>query len=188
MNGSVFGKIASLIILIISLPLLATIALMVKLTSAGPVIYRHKRVGYKGQEFTLYKFRSMTDRSERPDDVVLPGDQRVTRVGRILRSTHLDELPQLWNVLKGDMAFIGPRPMPFSELQKAMIEHPRYAELADLRPGLTGPAQIRGRLWKVGNEREVLEMNLRYARNGSLATDALIIWQTMMAVVRRQGV
>lgn len=134
----------ALMLLIFLAPLLLLAMLLVKLTSPGPVIYSQTRVGRNGQPFTIYKLRTMTHECESLTGAQwsMPGDSRITTVGRWLRKTHLDELPQLWNVLKGDMSLIGPRPERpefVPELEQAI---PLYRERLLVRPGVTGFAQI----------------------------------------------
>lgn len=127
--------------LIVLFPLLALVAAMVRLTSRGPAIFCQERVGQGGRTFTLYKFRSMRKGTSGPD-VTIAGDGRVTRFGRFLRATSLDELPQLINVLRGDMTLVGPRP----ETPALATRYPdRCKEIFLFRPGLTGPAQLRYR-------------------------------------------
>ena len=134
----------ALVMLALSAPFLLLAAVAVKLNSRGPVFYSQTRVGRGGRPFTIYKIRSMTHNCERQSGArwCTAGDARVTFVGRILRATHLDELPQLWNVLRGDMSLVGPRPERpefVPQLEKAI---PRYSERLLVRPGLTGLAQV----------------------------------------------
>jgi lipopolysaccharide/colanic/teichoic acid biosynthesis glycosyltransferase len=133
----------SLILLVLTTPLLLVVALLVKLTSRGPAFYKQTRVGKNGQTFTLYKVRTMRDDSERHGaQWSRPGDTRITGLGRILRTTHLDELPQLWNVLRGDMSLIGPRPER-PEFVPLLAEAIRfYRDRLLVRPGVTGLAQV----------------------------------------------
>jgi lipopolysaccharide/colanic/teichoic acid biosynthesis glycosyltransferase len=133
----------SLILLVFTTPLLLIVALLVKLTSRGPAFYKQTRVGKNGQPFTLYKVRTMRDDSERHGaQWSRPGDTRITGLGRILRTTHLDELPQLWNVLRGDMSLIGPRPER-PEFVPVLAEAIRcYRDRLLVRPGVTGLAQV----------------------------------------------
>lgn len=130
-------------LLIAATPVILLAAVLIRLTSRGPVIYPQVRLGLRGRTFTLYKLRTMYTDSERDGPRwCTPGDPRVTPVGRILRRTHLDELPQLWNILKGDMALVGPRPERpeiAAELARALPEHPLRLRVL---PGLTGLAQV----------------------------------------------
>jgi lipopolysaccharide/colanic/teichoic acid biosynthesis glycosyltransferase len=139
-----FDRLLALTLLVAGGPLILLAAVAVKLTSRGPVFYCQTRVGRGGRPFTIYKIRSMTHNCERVSGVrwSTAKDPRVTLVGRILRATHIDELPQLWNVLRGDMSLVGPRPERpefIPQLEKAI---PRYRERLLIRPGLTGLAQV----------------------------------------------
>jgi sugar transferase (PEP-CTERM system associated) len=173
-----------------SLPLLPFVALAVKLDSSGPVLYRQKRVGRRGGIFHCYKFRTMRQDAEADTGATwaLDNDPRITRVGRFLRMTRLDEIPQLWCVLKGDMHFVGPRPErpEFVEwLSKAI---PYYNVRHVVRPGITGWAQVQ---YKYGNTledaREKLQYDLFYIKNASLGLDLLIMFQTIKIVLLGHG-
>lgn len=135
-----FDGLAALLGLVALSPVFAVVALAVKLGSTGPVLFRQARVGWHGEDFTLYKFRTMTVRAGSESGSFDAGNpSRVTRVGRFLRGTKLDELPQLWNVLRGDMALVGPRP----EVRKWVDAYPeRWAAIHTVRPGITDPAAI----------------------------------------------
>src|SRR5262245_35725785 len=133
----------ALVLLLVSLPVLVVVAALVKATSRGPVLYRQTRLGRYGRPYTLYKIRTMVADSERHGAVwSKPGDPRVTRVGRFLRRTHLDELPQLWNVLRGHMSLVGPRPERPEIIPALAAAVPHYCERLRVRPGLTGLAQV----------------------------------------------
>lgn len=183
----------ALVGLIIAAPLIALTAIAVAVTSRGPVIFRQKRIGRKGRPFTMYKLRTMTTASGGPQ-VTAGDDVRVTPVGKFLRKTKLDELPELWNILKGDMSLIGPRP-----------EVPRYVDLEDpmwrlvlaARPGIADPMTLRLRneeelLVKVEGDRErfyletllpfKLEGYLNYLQARSWRSDLNVLWQTVVAV------
>ncbi|MGO8796758.1 MAG: TIGR03013 family XrtA/PEP-CTERM system glycosyltransferase [Candidatus Sulfotelmatobacter sp.] len=175
---------------LVSLPLLPFVALAVKLDSEGPVLYRQKRVGRRGKIFHCYKFRTMRPDAEADTGATwaLDNDPRITRVGRFLRMSRLDEIPQLWCVLKGDMHFVGPRPErpEFVEwLSKAI---PYYSVRHVVRPGITGWAQVQ---YKYGNSledaREKLQYDLFYIKNASLGLDLLIMFQTIKIVLLGHG-
>lgn len=163
-------------------PLLFLIAILIKLESRGPVIFRQKRLGLHGVPFEIYKFRSMCVGAEKQGTGVysFKGDSRITRVGRIIRATSIDELPQLVNILKGDMALIGPRP--------ALTYHPwpfeQYTEhqkrMFDVRPGVTGWAQVNGRKEVPWPER--IELNIEYVDRLSFAFDVKIFFMTIFKV------
>jgi len=136
--------VLALLLLVVAVPLILLSAILVKLTSRGSVFYSQLRVGRGGKVFTIYKMRSMTHDCERQSGAqwCVAGDPRVTRVGRFLRRTHLDELPQLWNVLRGDMSLIGPRPERPEFIPTLEQAVPRYRERLLVRPGMTGLAQV----------------------------------------------
>jgi len=138
-----FDLVVAVLGLGVSAPLMAAIAVAVKLDSPGPALYRAPRVGRQGQLFTMYKFRTMVaDADRRGPGLTCRRDPRVTRLGRFLRRTKLDELPQLFNVLRGDMSLVGPRP----ELMEYVVKYPpEYRNILEVRPGITGLAQLRFR-------------------------------------------
>lgn len=176
--------------LLILLPLLPLIALAVKLSSPGPILFRQERVGHHGHVFPLFKFRTM-----QPDAESLTGaiwaqenDPRVTRVGSFLRKTHLDEIPQLWNVLKGDMGFVGPRPERPEFVQCLSEQIPFYNLRHIIRPGLTGWAQVRYQYGATVEEsKQKLEYDLYYIKHMSVALDLAIIFETLRTVLLRRG-
>jgi exopolysaccharide biosynthesis polyprenyl glycosylphosphotransferase len=185
--------LAGLALLLLS-PLLAVIAVAVKLDSPGPVLFRQLRVGRLGQEFTILKFRSMVADAERRMDEVVQlnqgdgplfkahADPRVTRVGAFLRRTSLDELPQLVNVLLGQMSLVGPRPHLAAEVALFGSDMTRRMLV---KPGLTGLWQVSGRsdlTWD-----ESVRVDLRYVENWSFMLDVAILWKTLFVVLRRSG-
>jgi exopolysaccharide biosynthesis polyprenyl glycosylphosphotransferase len=187
----VFATIAFILIA----PILLTLALAIRIDSKGSPVFRQTRVGRRGQEFTVYKLRTMyADAEERLEalrehnDAVdsllfkMRDDPRVTRVGRILRRWSLDELPQMWNVVRGDMALVGPRPPLPSEVSNYNQE---VARRLLVRPGITGLWQVSGRSdlsWK-----DSIRLDLYYVENWSLSLDAMIVWKTVFAIFRRHG-
>jgi sugar transferase (PEP-CTERM system associated) len=183
LSAALFGAL-------ISLPLLPFIVLAVKLDSRGPVLYRQKRVGHGGSVFSCYKFRTM-----RPDAEADTGatwatdtDPRITRVGKFLRIARLDEIPQLWCVIKGDMNFVGPRPERPEFVEWLSKEIPYYGVRHVVRPGITGWAQVQ---YKYGNTledaREKLQYDLFYIKNASFGLDVLIWFQTVKIVLLGRG-
>jgi sugar transferase EpsL len=177
-----FDLLVSLLVFIISLPLLGLIALLVLLFLGAPVFYLQKRPGYKGKLFTLYKFRSMNDRRDREDNL-LPDAERLTAFGRFLRSTSLDDLPQLLNVLRGDMSLVGPRPLFAKYLPLYSTEQMRRH---DVRPGITGWAQINGRNALSWDEK--FRLDVWYVDHWSFWLDLKIIFLTPIKVLRREGI
>lgn len=174
---------ASALGLVVLSPVMLAAAVAVKLDSPGPVLFCQKRVGLHGEEFTMYKFRSMTDGAEHTGSGVYSeqGDPRVTKVGKLIRATSIDELPQLLNILKGDMSIVGPRPPltyhpwpieEYSETQRHMF---------DVRPGVTGWAQVNGRKGVEWHKR--IEMNVWYTEHMSLWLDAKILFMTVFKVL-----
>jgi putative colanic acid biosysnthesis UDP-glucose lipid carrier transferase len=184
----VFDFLASLISLIVLSPLMLITALAVRLESPGPVIYRQRRYGLNGQEFWVYKFRTM--RVSDPEDRIVQvsrEDPRVTRIGRFLRRTSLDELPQLWNVLRGDMSLVGPRPhaVQHNEFYRKAVKH--YMLRHKVKPGLTGWAQVnglRGRTDELANMEARVRYDLDYIRRWSPWFDIKIILKTLLIIVR----
>jgi sugar transferase (PEP-CTERM system associated) len=177
--------------LILAAPIMALVALAIKTTSPGAVLYHQRRVGQHGRIFTLHKFRSMCEDAEAatgPVWAVKEGDQRVTRVGRFLRRTRLDELPQLWNVLKGDMSFVGPRPERPEFVAELTRQIPFYGQRHVIRPGLTGWAQVRYTYGaSVEDALQKLQYDLFYIKNLSVALDLFIILDTIKTVILRKG-
>lgn len=188
MAKRIFDVCVATLLLVVFLPLLIVIGIIVKLTSAGPVIFRQERMGFLNKPFVILKFRTMLDGSGKKHDFVLKGDPRVTKVGTFLRSTHFDELPQLWNVLKGEMSLVGPRPDPVAKAWRKASKDPRYLEQFRVLPGMTGPTQIYGRMWQISNDENVVKENLAYVENKNLLGDLKILLATIFVVLRRQGV
>jgi exopolysaccharide biosynthesis polyprenyl glycosylphosphotransferase len=183
--------VAALLLLVLS-PVLAAIALAIRLSSHGPVLFRQQRIGQHGQPFTVYKFRTMTpDRRARDERVAFPerrqrhkteADPRVTRVGRVLRRASLDELPQLLNVLRGEMSLVGPRPeLPRIVARYEPWQHERHL----VRPGITGWWQVNGRSDLPMHEHT--ELDIDYIRRVSPWLDFVILLKTARAVVSRSG-
>jgi sugar transferase (PEP-CTERM system associated) len=177
-------------LLLLCLPIIPIIAILVKLSSSGPILFRQQRVGRRGELFTLYKFRTMRQDAEASSGAVWAGknDPRVTRVGRFLRKTRLDELPQLWNVLIGDMGFVGPRPERPEFVSWLSEKIPYYNLRHIIRPGLTGWAQVRYSYGASLEEtQEKLKYELYYIKHMSLSLDLLIIFETFKTVLLRRG-
>ena len=181
-----FDIILSGLALVVLSPVLLLTVIAIKLDSKGPAIFAQKRLGLHGREFTFYKFRSMSVGAEHTGSGVYSeaGDPRVTKVGKILRATSIDELPQLWNILKGDMSIVGPRP--------PLTYHPwpigEYTEeqrhMFDVRPGITGWAQVNGRKGVEWHKR--IELSCWYAENLSFRLDVKIFLMTIFKVLRNE--
>jgi sugar transferase (PEP-CTERM system associated) len=178
--------------LLLVFPTMVMFALLVRLTSPGPVFYQQRRVGYYGRIFTVYKFRSMSQDAEAATGPVWAskqGDPRVTRIGRLLRRTRLDELPQLWNVLVGDMSLVGPRPERPEFVGELTKQIPFYGQRHILRPGLTGWAQVRYTYGATTEDAlQKLQFDLFYIKNMSIALDLYILFETVKVVLLRKGV
>jgi lipopolysaccharide/colanic/teichoic acid biosynthesis glycosyltransferase len=165
-------------------------ALAVRLSSPGPALYHQRRVGHEGKVFTIHKFRSMRTDAEAKSGAVWSkaGDPRVTPVGRFLRRTRLDELPQLWNVIKGDMSFVGPRPERPEFVTELTKEIPFYGQRHAVRPGLTGWAQVRHSYGSNAQDAlHKLQYDLFYIKHVSVAFDLFIILETLKTVAMRRG-
>ena len=175
--------ILAVLALVVLSPVILLAALAVKLTSKGPVIFRQQRLGLGGKPFAFYKFRSMVVDAERTGSGVYSGkgDPRVTKVGRILRATSIDELPQLINILKGDMSLIGPRP-PLTYHPWPIDQYtPHQRRMFEVRPGVTGWAQVNGRKCVEWHDR--INMNVWYVDNASLGLDLKILGMTLKTLV-----
>ncbi|MCX7994168.1 MAG: sugar transferase [candidate division WOR-3 bacterium] len=180
----------ALLSLVILSPLLALIALLIKIDSPGPVFYTQKRVGYRGKKFFLIKFRSMIKDAEKYTGPVWAkkDDKRITRMGRIMRPLRLDELPQLINVLKGDMSFVGPRPERPHFVSKFVKQIPFYSLRHTVHPGITGWAQVKYSYDRtIEDVKKKLEYDLEYINNISLKMDLKIFLKTILIVIKRQG-
>jgi len=185
----VFSLILSSLAILITSPIMLLAALAIRLDSPGPVIFRQKRVGEQGKLFTVFKFRSMFDGSDKK--ALTPaehGDVRVTRVGKWLRRTRVDELPQLFNIMKGDMAFVGPRPFVPEQEEECAAKIPFYRERWLVKPGATGWAQInRGYNVTLEDNREKLAYDLFYIKNVSFGLDLFIMFSTVKILLLGRG-
>jgi sugar transferase (PEP-CTERM system associated) len=179
----------SIVGLIVASPLMALTALAVRLDSDGPALYTQDRVGENGRVFTLYKFRSMRMDAERGTPVwARDDDDRITRVGRIIRLTRLDELPQLWNVLRGDMSFVGPRPERPFFVEQLAAAIPFYRQRHAVKPGLTGWAQVKYRYGSsIEDAREKLRYDLYYIKHLSVFFDLTIVFDTVKVILFGKG-
>src|SRR5512132_2638565 len=188
-----FDLVGGLLMLALALPLIALCALAIRLDSPGPVVFAQLRTGRDGRRFRMLKFRTMLANAEElkaslthlnvlpPPDFKIPHDPRITRVGRFLRATSLDELPQLVNVLRGEMSLVGPRPTSFPASSYDLW----HTQRLDVRPGITGLWQVEGRNATSFDER--LRLDARYIRHMSLRQDLVLLGRTVGAIVRRSG-
>lgn len=168
--------------LVAASPLLAGVAIAVRAKLGSPVIFRQPRAGKDGQPFHIYKFRTMTD-ERGPDGELLPDEVRLTPFGHFLRKTSLDELPELWNIVRGDMSLVGPRPLLLKYLPLYTKEQARRH---DVRPGLTGWVAVNGRNTRSWEER--FEQDVWYVDHQDLWLDLRILWRTVAVVVSRENV
>ncbi len=173
--------LAALTLLLLSLPLLFLIW-QVRRKLGSPVLFRQTRAGLHGQPFEMVKFRTMTD-ERGPDGALLPDAQRITPLGRFLRASSLDELPELWNVLKGEMSLVGPRPLLMEYLP---LYSPEQARRHEVRPGITGWAQINGR--NTISWADKFALDVWYVDHRSLWLDVRILWLTVRKVLVRDGI
>ena len=167
-------------------PLFLIITVMMKMQNNGPVIFRQTRIGYKGRPFVIFKFRTMSSlvEGEGPQLVATSDSSNTTRLERFLRDHHLDELPQLWNVLKGDMSLVGPRPERKYFIDKIMQHTDRYPIIYEMRPGLTSEATLyNGYTDTMAKMLRRLEMDIHYLEHRSLWTDFLIVVKTVINII-----
>lgn len=179
---AIVDRIVAAILLVVLLPVLAAVAIVVWLQMGRPVIFTQPRPGKAGRIFTFYKFRSMTNARDAAGNL-LPETERLTKLGKFLRQTSLDELPQLWNVLKGDMSFVGPRPLLVEHLE---YYSPEQARRHEVKPGITGWAQVNGRhnlSWI-----EKCALDVWYVDHRSLLFDLKILGLTVLKVLKREDI
>lgn len=177
-----FDMFVTSICLISVSPLIVPVILLVRIKHGTPVFFKQQRPGHYGKPFYLYKFRSMTDGRDRQGNI-RPDAMRLTAFGSLLRKYSLDELPQLWNVVKGDLSLVGPRPLLMEYLPLYL---PEQARRHDVKPGITGWAQVNGRnaiSWE-----EKFKLDVWYVDNHSFLFDIKILWMTVLKVVKREGI
>ena len=178
----IFDLILSVSAIMVLLPVLVVIALLVRVQLGSPVLFKQIRPGLQGKPFAIFKFRTMSN-AQYLDGRLLPDAARLTRFGRLLRSTSLDELPEFYNVLKGEMSLVGPRPLMMQYLNRYTPEQARRHEV---KPGITGWAQINGRnaiTWE-----EKFKLDVWYVDNKSLLLDVKIIYMTIIKIFKREGI
>ena len=174
--------ILALLAMLVLAPIMIVVWCLVKIKLGSPAIFKQERPGKNGKVFKLYKFRTMTDERDENGEL-LPDDVRLTKFGKVLRSTSLDELPELWNIIKGDMSIVGPRPLLVRYLP---LYNERQARRHEVRPGFTGLAQVNGRnsiSWE-----EKFEWDVQYVDNITFLGDVKIILNTVKVVLKRDGI
>tara|TARA_B100000242_G_scaffold292775_2_gene268965 strand:- start:1069 stop:1662 length:594 start_codon:yes stop_codon:yes gene_type:complete len=182
MTKRLFDFSTSLVALLLLLPVLVLLSLLVRMNIGTLIFFTQTRPGQHGKPFTIIKFRTMTDARD-DDGVLLPDAHRLTRFGRFLRTTSLDELPELWNVVKGEMSLVGPRPLLMEYLP---LYSPQQARRQDVRPGITGWAQVNGRNAISWNEK--FKLDTWYVNNQSFLLDMKILFLTVKRVFQRHGI
>ncbi|MBK9529741.1 MAG: TIGR03013 family PEP-CTERM/XrtA system glycosyltransferase [Acidobacteria bacterium] len=186
----VMHRSLALLGLVLSLPFAMLAAILIKLESRGPIFYKQERVGKSGKTFKVIKFRSMRTDAEKDGKPIwaATNDERVTRIGRVMRATRIDEIPQFWNILKGDMSFVGPRPERPHFVKQLGTEIPYYDHRHLVAPGLTGWAQIKYPYGaSVADARQKLQYDLYYIKNQSLTLDLVIVFETVKTVLFGKG-
>jgi len=182
LSKRLFDLLAALLGGIVLSPLLLVVALLVLFFHGRPVLFRQQRPGYRGKPFWIYKFRTMTDRTG-PDGSLLPDAERLTPLGRFLRAASLDDLPQVWNILRGEMSLVGPRPLLMQYLERYTPEQMRRH---DALPGITGWAQVNGRNALSWEDR--FRLDVWYVDHWSFGLDIKILFLTAWKVARREGI
>ena len=175
-------KLLALFLIILCFPIMVVVSILVYLWDKKPIIFIQNRPGYKGKIFKIYKFRTMTNEKDE-NSKLLPDEKRLNGIGKFIRSTSLDELPQLFNILKGDMSFIGPRPLLVEYLP---LYNDRQKKRHDVKPGITGWAQINGR--NAISWQEKFEYDIWYVEHLSFLLDMKIFWLTFLKVIKRDGI
>jgi sugar transferase EpsL len=182
LSKRLFDLTLAVTLLVVLSPIYLVTAILVRVFLGSPILFKQQRPGYKGRPFHIYKFRSMTDRRN-PNGSLLPDSERLTRFGRLLRSLSLDEMPELFNILRGEMSFVGPRPLL---MQYLPLYSPEQARRHDVMPGLTGWAQVNGR--NALDWPSKFAMDTWYVDHWSFWLDIKILWMTLWKAVTREGI
>ena len=179
-----FDIVFSVIAIILTFPLMIIISIMIKVDSKGKVIYKQKRITKNGKEFIMYKFRTMIENAEKDTGPILAkeDDERITKIGKILRKTRLDELPQFFNVLKGDMSIVGPRPERKEIIEKIIKDVPDYRKREQVKAGITCIAHVKGDYYTKPETR--LMYDKEYIKNWSMKNDIKIIFNTIKKITK----
>jgi len=177
-----FDRTLAALLLIVAAPVMAGVALAIYVSMGRPILFRQERPGKDGKIFTIYKFRTMSDERDAKGEL-LPDEVRLKGVGRVIRAASLDELPQLFNVLKGDMSFVGPRPLLTEYLP---LYDARQRRRHEVLPGITGWAQVNGR--NAISWQQKFEYDVWYVEHQSFALDMKILWLTLLKVLKREGI
>ena len=183
-------RLLALLGLVFSLPFSILAAILIKIESRGPIFYKQERVGKSGKPFNVIKFRSMRTDAEKDGKPIwaVTNDERITRIGKVIRATRIDEIPQFWNILKGDMNFVGPRPERPHFVKQLATEIPYYDHRHLVAPGLTGWAQIKYPYGaSVADAIQKLQYDLYYIKNQSLTLDLVIVFETVKTVLFGKG-
>ena len=182
MIKNLFDRIFALFLIILFLPIYIVVSLLIFFKMGSPILFRQKRPGYKEEIFGIYKFRTMTNEKDKFGNL-LPDDKRLVGIGKFIRSTSLDELPQLFNVLKGEMSFVGPRPLLEEYLP---LYNEKQKRRHDVKPGITGWAQVNGRNAISWDQK--FDYDVWYVDNQSFWLDIKILWLTFLKVVKRSDI
>lgn len=191
MSKRVFDFVGACVLLLLFFPVMITIAVLIKVTTHGPVLFHQDRIGFQGRVIRICKFQTFF-KNESGDTIssliTTKGDPRITPIGRFLRSTHFDELPQFWNVLRGDMSLVGPRPRLYHNVKELEQKAPGFESRHQVTPGITGLAQLKKRDLTDNGIRELARLDLTYVNQAwSPWLDLKILFLTIGAVIRRQG-